>query len=103
MVNHKPAVNLCIHNEIGFENEITTIVSSRTTMRMQFSLQRAKNSSKVLCTVSTFGGRTESFPFPFLSQGIFGEKPFPEFLKAFPDLKVIGKTFPATSKTFPSR
>ena len=42
-------------------------------------------------------------PFPFLSQGIFGEKPFPEFLKAFPDLKVIGKTFPATSKTFPSR
>ena len=39
----------------------------------------------------------------FLSQGILGEKPFLEFLKAFPDLKVIGKTFPPTSKTFPSR
>ena len=25
MVNHKRAVNLCIHNEISFENEITTI------------------------------------------------------------------------------
>ena len=47
--------------------------------------------------------RTEIFPFPFLSQGIFGEKLFPKFSKAFPDLKVIGKTFPATSKTFPSR
>ena len=33
------------------------------------------------------GGRTESFPFPFLSQGNFGEKPFREFLKAFPDLE----------------
>ena len=35
----------------------------------------------------SFNGRTESFPFPFLSQGNFGEKPFPEFLKAFPDLE----------------
>ena len=25
--------------------------------------------------------------FPFLSQGIFGKKPFPEFLKTFPDLE----------------
>jgi hypothetical protein len=32
-------------------------------------------------------GRTESFPFPFLSRGNFGEKPFPEFIKAFPDLE----------------
>ena len=34
-------------------------------------------------------GRTESFPFPFLSQGNFGEKPFPESLKAFPDSETI--------------
>ena len=32
-------------------------------------------------------GRTESFLFPFLSQGIFGEKPFPKFLKPFPHLE----------------
>ena len=32
-----------------------------------------------------------------------GLKPFPELLKPFPDLKLIGKTFPASSKTFPSR
>jgi hypothetical protein len=42
-------------------------------------------------------------PFLSLSQGTFGKKPFLEFLKAFPDLKVIGKTFPATLNTFPSR
>ena len=33
----------------------------------------------------------------------FGKKPFPEFLKAFPDLEKDLQTFPATSKTFPSR
>ena len=38
---------------------------------------------------------------PFLSLSFpsvhtIAEKPFPEFLKVFPDLKVIGKTFPAT-------
>ena len=64
MVNHKSAVNLCIHNEIGFENEITTIVSSRTTMRMQFSLQRT--SSRVICsyvlTDFTFANINRVFP-----------------------------------------
>jgi hypothetical protein len=48
-------------------------------------------------------GRTEIFLFPFLSQGNFGEKPFPEFLKLSQIWKMIGKTFPATSKSFPSR
>jgi hypothetical protein len=42
------------------------------------------------------GRRTETFSFKFLSQCIFGKKPFLEFLKAFLDLKVIGNTFPAT-------
>ena len=42
-------------------------------------------SSEKECSLNN--GRTESFPFPFLSQGNFGEKPFSEFLKAFPDLE----------------
>jgi hypothetical protein len=53
--------------------------------------------------VCTRQALSEIFPFPFLSQRVFVEKPFPEFLKAFPDLKVIDKTFPDTSKTDPSR